>query len=89
MKKRTRKDCSDELSGEEKGAIDLILMRYGIKPASDYYKFGIKIKKIIDRYRNNPNLDKEISEIAEEYAIKEELNKDALTDIAMHLKNKQ
>ncbi|QXJ33755.1 hypothetical protein [Saccharolobus shibatae] len=84
-----KKNCSDKLSGEEKGAIDIILMRYGIKSPSDYYEFGVKIKKIIDRDGNNPSLDKEISEIAEKYAIKKELNKDALIDIAKYFKNKQ
>ncbi|QXJ30730.1 hypothetical protein [Saccharolobus shibatae] len=82
-----KKNCSDKLFGEEEGAVDLILMRYGIKPTSDYYEFGIK--KIISRDRNNPNLDKEIIEIAEKYAIKKELNKDALIDIAKYFKNKQ
>ena len=90
MKKRTGKNYLDaELSGEEEGAIDRILMRYGIKSASDYYKFGVKIRKLIGRDRNNPNLDKEVSVIAEEYAIKKELNKDALIDIVKDFRNKQ
>ncbi|BCU68606.1 hypothetical protein HS7_20430 [Sulfolobales archaeon HS-7] len=91
----TRKNTNqDELSFEEKGAIDLVLNGYGINryriksTLEAYYKFAEDIKKIINRDRNNPNLDREISEIAEEYAIKDGLNKDALIKIAMKFKNK-